>query len=246
MTKQLGLIPLINYHEDLPRIVEKIEIFQDSYFDYNPRQWNNLGEMVIRKVMDFGGDRTVSDSEMRSLVDRLRGLPDWESGDYPEYDELVERYENADISEDIYRAEGQKLLNKYKKEPLVWLPVYALIHSGIWLSTTKNFNGYTCKWDTSFAGVIYAEDEAIIKEFGDLSVRSRGKAIAAFESEIKTYEQFIQGDVYGFSTLDTDGAAIESCGGFFGSDPFKNGMSEHIDVQYHGLLKAAAENIKYE
>ena len=206
MAKQLEFISLVNYHEDLPRIVEAIEIWQDCDCQCNPRDWDTLGEMVIRKAVDrhLSGDRTVDDDDMHELITRC------------------------------------------KQEGLVFVPVYALVHSGIWLSTTKNFNGYTCQWDTFFAGVIYAENETIIEEYGDLSIRSRGKAIACFEAELKTYQQFISGDVYGFSTLDSEGDAIDSCGGFFGSDPFENGMSEHIEARYHDLLKTAAENIKYE
>jgi hypothetical protein len=245
MAKQLELIPLVDYHDDSLRVVEKIEIWQDQ-IPSSPREWDNLGEMVIRKVMDFGGDRSVDDDDMRSLMSRCQGLPDWESGDYPEYDELVERYDNDEISRQEYKAELQELTNKYKQDPLVWLPIYALRHSGIWLSTTKSFNGYTCQWDTSFAGVIYVENDKMIEEYGDLSEASRSKAITCLETEVKTYEQYLQGDIYGFTTLDSEGDAIDCCGGFYGSDPFENGMSEHIETRYHDLLKQAAENIKYE
>lgn len=245
MAKQLELIPLVNYHDDSLRVVEKIVIHQDCD-GFSPREWDNLGEMVIRKVMDFGGDRQVCDDQMQALITRCKGLPDWESDNYPEYDDLVEQYDNDEISEREYKAELQSLTDKYKQDPLVWLPVYALIHSGIWLSTSKSFNDYTCQWDTSFAGVIYVENDKMIEEYGDLSADSRSKAIAQLESEIKVYEQYLQGDIYGFTTLDAEGEAIDSCGGFYGSDPFDNGMSEHIASQYHSLLKQAAENTKYE
>lgn len=244
MSKQLELIPLVNYHDDSLRVVEKIVMWTCDGGD-GPREWSNLGEMVIRKVMDFGGDRNVCDDKMRSLMNRCQGLPDWESGDYPEYYDLVEQYDNDEISERDYKARLQELTNKHKKEPLVWLPIYALRHSGIWLSTTKNFNGYTCQWDTSFAGIIYVENDKMIEEYGDLSADSRSKAIAQLESEVKTYEQYLQGDIYGFTTFDAEDEAIDSCGGFYGSDPFDNGMSEHIAFQYHSLLKQAAENIKH-
>lgn len=204
MIKQLEFVPLANYHEDLPRVVEKIEIWQHE-IPSSPREWDNLGEMVIRKALDrhLSGDRMIDDEDMSELINRCRN------------------------------------------EKLAYSPIYAYIHSGISLSTSNTSYPFTCQWDTSFAGIIYAENEKIIEEYGDLSIRSRGKAIACFESEIKAYEQYLQGDVYGFSTLDAEGAPIDSCGGFYGSDPFTNGMSEHIEVRYHNLLKTAAENIKY-
>lgn len=205
MAKQLEFVNLANYHVELPRVVEKIEIYRDDCCE-SPRNWDNLGEMVIRKALSdhLRGDRLVDDDDMNELITRC------------------------------------------KAGSLVFVPVYALIHSGIWLSTTKSFNGYTCQWDTSFTGVIYAEDSAIVEEYGDLSPASREKAIACFESELKTYEQFLQGDVYRLQTLDKEGEIIDCCGGFYGSDPFENGMSEYIDPQYHKILKVAAENIEYD
>lgn len=245
MAKQLEFIPLSTYHNDSLRVVEKIEIWRDQ-IPSSPRDWDSLGEMVIRKAMDFGGDRQICEDQMQALITRCKGLPDWGSGNYPEYDDLVERYDNDEISEQEYKAELQALADKYRQAPLVWLPVFALMHSGIWLSTSKSFNGYTCQWDTSFAGIIYVENDKMIEEYGDLSTDSRGKAIACLEAEVKTYEQYLQGDIYGFTTLDSEGDEIDSCGGFYGSDPFDNGMSEYIEHQYHNLLKQAAENIKYE
>lgn len=202
MLKQLEFIPLVNYHVDLPRVVAKIEIWQDYDAHYD---CETLGEMVVRKALDrhLSGDRMIDDEDMSELI------------------------------------------NRCKQENLVFVPVYAYIHSGVYLNTNNTDYPFNCKWDTSFAGIIYAENEAIAEEYGDLSSESRGKTIACFETELKTYQQFISGDVYGFSTLDAEGDTIDSCGGFFGADPFINGMSEHIETRYHNLLKIAAESIKY-
>jgi hypothetical protein len=207
MAKQLEFTPLSDYHDDSLRVVEAIVMWQDDYSEeLSPREWDTLGEMVIRDVLhrNLSGDRMVSDEDMSGLINRCRA------------------------------------------ENLVWLPIYAYIHSGVCLGTNNTDYPFNCKWDTSFAGVIYAENEAVIEEYGDLSTVSRVKAEACFEAELKTYQQFISGDVYGFSTLDAEGDTIDSCGGFFGSDPMSNGMSEYIEARYHDLLKIAAENIKYE
>jgi hypothetical protein len=79
MANQLELIPLDQYHDDSLEVVEKIEIWQDQ-IPSSPREWDNLSEMVIRKVMDFRGDRQVCDDQMQALITRCKGLPDWESG----------------------------------------------------------------------------------------------------------------------------------------------------------------------
>jgi len=141
--------------------------------------------------------------------------------------------------------EMSELINRCRVQELVWRPIYALIHSGVWLSTTESFNGYTCNYDTSFAGVIYVENDKMIEEYGDLSIRNRGLAIACLESEVKTYHQYLTGDVYGYRMLDPDGEEVDSCWGFYGLDVSENGMLGAIDSKYHDLLKQAAENIKY-
>lgn len=133
----------------------------------------------------------------------------------------------------------QELIERCQEERLVFTPFYALIHSGIWLSTTKSFNGYTCQWDTSFAGIVYIEDAKILEEYGDLSIRTKAKVLSYLEGEVKTFGQYLQGDVYGFCTYDSEGEEIDSCWGFYGSDPMENGMAEHIDQRFHELLKAA-------
>ena len=201
MFKQLEFVPLANYHES---IVAKIEIIQDQC-PSSPREWSNLGEIVVRKALDrhLSGDRLVDDEEMSELINRCR------------------------------------------TKAIAWVPVYAYIHSGVWLATSNTNYPFDYEWDPSFAGVIYADTEAIIEEYGDLSVGSYNKAIACLESEVKIYRQYLTGDTYGYRMLDSDGEEVDSCWGFYGSDPFDNGMSDAIDSKYHDLLKQAAENIKY-
>ena len=59
------------------------------------------------------------------------------------------------------------------------------------------------------------------------------------------YNQLLSGDVYGFITKNIQGDELDSCWGFYGTNPMSNGMSEHIAEEYHPLLIAAANNIEY-
>ncbi|MDP2659984.1 MAG: hypothetical protein Q8R28_04580, partial [Dehalococcoidia bacterium] len=75
---------------------------------------------------------------------------------------------------------------------------------------------------------------------------------------VEVYSQWCAGEVYFFalekktwtgcpegcegSDADCEDCGYEyededSCGGFYGDNPFENGMADHIDQQYHGLLK---------
>lgn len=76
-------------------------------------------------------------------------------------------------------------------------------------------------------------------------------AARMLEAEVEMFKQWADGDVYGFVVEEwTDECAceqcsagewveIDSCWGFYGSDPFENGMSEHIDEELHDALRRA-------
>jgi len=63
------------------------------------------------------------------------------------------------------------------------------------------------------------------------------QAITVLESEVKIYDQYLTGDTYDFVLYKKDNCdlghehleVIDSCCGFYGSDPTKNGMSDHIE-----------------
>lgn len=75
------------------------------------------------------------------------------------------------------------------------------------------------------------------------------RAKEMLEGEVEIYDQYLQGNIYGFviekkikceccNNVETE--EIDSCWGFYGNDPFENGMSDHIDKEYHELLKELA------
>ena len=103
----------------------------------------------------------------------------------------------------------------------VYLPVYILVHSGTTVST-KPFND---PWDSAQVGFIYATTEEVRKEFdGD-----RDKALAALESTIKLWNQYLQGDVHCYVVTDSKGEQIDSCGGIYGEDQAVEEAKQAID-----------------
>jgi hypothetical protein len=63
-------------------------------------------------------------------------------------------------------------------------------------------------------------------------------------AEVKVYDQFLTGDVYGFIVEDYDAVTDEwkqtdSCWGFYGSDPTTNGMDDHLGPELTALAKSA-------
>ena len=115
------------------------------------------------------------------------------------------------------------------------LPLYLYDHSGITIKTTP----FDCRWDSGQVGFIVANKVQIRNAMGVVHVtdKVRERARDLLRSEVEVYDQYLRGDVYYFSIVDDDGEVIDSCGGFFGDDPFKNGMAEHIPTELLPLLK---------
>jgi len=79
----------------------------------------------------------------------------------------------------------------------------------------------------------------------------------AMDSEIATFRMWCDGDVYGYvieefekscacADCDTgEWVEVDSCWGFYGSDPFENGMSEHVPDELHEQLREAEVEYSY-
>lgn len=120
----------------------------------------------------------------------------------------------------------------------VILPLYLYDHSGITMNTT----GFSCPWDSGQVGFIFASADKIREAFGVKRITAgvRQKALNSLVNEVQTYDQYISGEVYQFTIENDDGELVESCGGFYGSDPFVNGMSGQIPPELHDELRAAS------
>jgi len=122
-----------------------------------------------------------------------------------------------DIVEAMSFEDKWKLL---ERNGIAYLPLYIYEHSGITIST----GGFSCPWDSGQAGWIYTTKEEIMKCGGSIRNEKgnyikvteknwRKAAQVWMEGEVKLYDQYIQGDCYGYiiDELDMDyQAALES------------------------------------
>jgi hypothetical protein len=85
-------------------------------------------------------------------------------------------------------------------------PLQAYIHSGVALS----LGAFSCPWDSGQVGYV------LIK----LSEVGEGMARQCAEGLVETWNQYLSGDVWGYSITDSDGEEVEhgSCWGFYGYD----------------------------
>ena len=126
------------------------------------------------------------------------------------------------------------------------LPVYMYDHSGVALSTSCTYP-FNDVWDAGQAGYIYVTKDKVRKEYNvkRISQQLRQKVIGILNEEIRTYNQYLAGDIYGYvieqkSTCPHCGhvewETLDSCWGFYGRNPDRNGMKDSVSKDYKYLF----------
>ena len=130
--------------------------------------------------------------------------------DYPGWDELE-----------------ANVLECYPKAEL--LPVYRYEHSNVAYNTT----GFSCPWDSGRVGFILCTKETMLHEWGKkiITRKVREQARACMSSEVETYSQWANGEVYGYIVKDEHGEDMpgdyhDSCWGFYGDMDYVKGEAE--------------------
>jgi hypothetical protein len=120
-----------------------------------------------------------------------------------------------------------------KDKSYVSLPLYLYDHSGVTMSTKP----FSCSWDSGQVGVIFVSKEDIRKEYSckNVTKKLKEKVLNVLRSEVETYDNYLTGEVYGYTIKDSDLNEYYSCWGFYGSDHEKSGLLEYakcaIDCQ---------------
>jgi hypothetical protein len=141
-------------------------------------------------------------------------------------------------------SSGDELIEFLETEkPPVVLPLFLLDHSGLAMRTGR-FAEDSAGWDTSNVGVIYVTNEKIKKEFGKVTKETIETARRCLEGEVKTYSQYLEGDVYGYTINDQNGEHLDSCWGFFGFDDCKQEALSQAEYYYKEILKKHTDKLK--
>ena len=182
----------------------------------NPRENDNLGVMAYKHSRYTLGEEEISDP-IEWLEEKL--------GLQPKNEYTNERLEELEA----------RFFEEY-----IALPLYLYDHSGITMKTTP----FGCRWDSGKVGYIY-QTKAKIREWYDwkvITAKRREQIEGYLVNEVKEFDQYITGDVYGFEVQDENGKHVDSCGGFYGTDWKNNGMKDHIDEELWEQL----ENVEVE
>lgn len=111
-------------------------------------------------------------------------------------------------------------------------PLYLYDHGGITISTSP----YGCRWDSGQVGWIFIHndhEESLAELFED-------RLNAIIESDVKVYDQYLQGEVYGFELIERHNClacghdheeSVDSCWGFYGDDIKENGILDSLSKE---------------
>lgn len=199
----------------------RVRIVQDSDPE-SPREGDNMGHMVCFHRRYNLGDETYNGSRDEWRMELAESLV----GGF-------KTHRNNIPDSDIEKAVDAHMC--------VLLPLYLYDHSGLAIST----GSFVCRWDSGQVGYIYCTWEKARKEFppdlcGDLTdYEIRDRVERNLLAEVKTYDQYLQNDVWGYVVEERDPVCpcchrvgdwetVDSCWGFYGDDPETNGMRDCV------------------
>jgi hypothetical protein len=185
----------------------------------NPRENDNVSVMVCAHRRYSLGDPKASDT----ILEEIR-----ESKNYREC------WEN-----DINTNNFHHILELAEKAKIVAYSTafYMYDHSGLTVKSTP----FSCPWDSGQIGYVIVTKKTAEYEYGfkRISKKSTERLQSIVEGEIEEYDNYLNGEFYGFLIEDSEGEHIDSCGGFLGRDVEKNGMLENMNDEYHSLAREA-------
>jgi hypothetical protein len=138
------------------------------------------------------------------------------------------RYELGDE-----RVSAEEIQSKTQDTSVIALPVFAFIHG----SVTLNTGGFDCPWDSGQCGIIYITKDKVRETFKvkRISTTLLKQVRETLQSEVKTYSQYLSGEVYGYRILNDQNEEVDSCWGFYGL--------ENVEAEAKEALQRALDYI---
>lgn len=155
-----------------------------------------------------------------------------------------------------YNDDNKENLNEVLKiahrQRDIVLPLYIYQHSGVYLSLMSFYNqglpqGHAY-FDSCQIGFVIIRRKKIMEEFAPaqkiLTVVAKKRAIKVAEGEVKTYTQYLNGDVYGYMITNTTGEDVESCWGFYGIEDCMQEAKSIVDYAVKQIQTAHQKKLK--
>ncbi len=144
---------------------------------------------------------------------------------------------------DKHNLSVEELKEIVNRKDVIALPLFLYDHSGISMSTGRNYP-FNDRWDSGQVGYIYVDYEIIRKEYSvkHVSKQLREKVEKILEQEVKTYNQYLTGDIYGYVIVNDRGEDKDSCWGFFGQEGIKDAISECQNIIEYYIEQEKEQN----
>lgn len=157
----------------------------------SPRDWDNLGTFWTMDRRYNSPDKMPRQNIFESMA-KVQGMAQTGTA------ETIEK----------------RLVNK-----AIWFPVWKYEHSGVAYRAAAS-NPFSCRWDSGQVGWIFVLKSDLRKAYNvkRLTAKIRGIAAEILQSEVFTYSQWANGEVYSYTITDAAGNEVDSCGGFIGWD----------------------------
>ena len=241
---------------DDPRTWDNTAVFAIDYRGYNFGDRHDVSNTIEEYFWKYVKPKDIIELFKKDLhaVKRVDEDGDWyydfemEDENHEIHHESVSFWASWDeYSEDVarelvnlYFTDKTKLKMLEDTNKVAFLPISLYDHSGItmWLGSKEGH--VDARWDCSSVGYAFIEYDE--KRFGK-SKDWKQEAYDIMSSEMKVYNDYVSGEIYGWEIKDEDGNRIDSCGGYFGSDSFDS-MFEEAKAKVDANIKAAAEERK--
>ena len=119
--------------------------------------------------------------------------------------------------------------------------LYLYDHSGIGMS----IHPFSCPWDSGMVGAIFVSKERVRNEWNvkRISKKLGTQIMAILSEEVKEYDAFLRGDVYGFEIL-KDGETVDSCWGFYSEEDCRKEAEAFVGWHKRATIKNHCQMVK--
>lgn len=231
-----------------------VEIHYDTE-PASPRGWSNVGTMVCAHRRANLGDEQLDQIDLDVTCDRCDGEGERELGRWTVQCAKCDGLGHIEVTpvEWARRERGARVV----------LPLWLYEHGGMTMrtSTAGATNPFHDPWDSGQVGIIFDTPEGVKDCMGE-DVTDEQIA-AALEQEVKTYDEYLTGQVYGYIVKGPNGEDLselvgakmldDSCWGFYGLDYCKQegmeaaaGVAEAVQYENTEAAEWAARDVVTE
>lgn len=193
----------------------------------DPRDDDNLATLAFEhgryKVGDAGGTA--------KLIDLVRASPYYKAAWEDEYS----RHYKGEMPQALIA-----ILPKCKD--IVAMKVRGYDHGGLTISVSGSYP-FNDQFDSGMLGFAFIEKAVMLEVFPELFDKRKGmtkkvtdRAVAIITAEVETYNQYLTGDVWGWTVDD------ESVSGYYGMNAALEAAKEHIDADQGEAVSAQAQD----